>query len=200
MYFFDKNTKKTAFFIISVFIPVKEFRSIQTWQSLRDVISVRIRVYCLCVYAYVRMALAIMPTSHTEVIIRSHCYVIWPCSFSCQIGNNLRGLDRAITQVINWFLDNARGDNNLGRRSKSVGTQRSLYTWVVWSCNKPYVRNLKFITLCNELGDYEFCMVSPTHNSLMDCEFHVPVWQVLCLMSPKVLFCFVLFFFFPITC
>ena len=28
---------------------------------------------CLCVYAYARMALAIMPTSHAEVIIRSHC-------------------------------------------------------------------------------------------------------------------------------
>ena len=28
---------------------------------------------CLCVYAYARMALAIIPTSHAEVIIRSHC-------------------------------------------------------------------------------------------------------------------------------
>ena len=30
----------------------------------------------LCVYAFAQMALAIMPTSHAEVIIRSHCYVI----------------------------------------------------------------------------------------------------------------------------
>ena len=30
---------------------------------------------CLCVYAYARMALAVMPTSHAEVIIRSHCLV-----------------------------------------------------------------------------------------------------------------------------
>ena len=36
---------------------------------------------CLCVYAYTRMALAIMPTSHAEVIIRSHCYVIMTAQF-----------------------------------------------------------------------------------------------------------------------
>ena len=36
---------------------------------------------CLCVYAYARMALAIMPTSHAEVIIRSHCYVIMTTQF-----------------------------------------------------------------------------------------------------------------------
>ena len=55
---------------------------------------------CLCVYAYAQMALAIMPTSHAEVIIKSHCYVIMTAQFLRQIGNNLRGLDRAITQVI----------------------------------------------------------------------------------------------------
>ena len=31
---------------------------------------------CLCVYAYARMALVIMPKSHPEVIIKSHCYVM----------------------------------------------------------------------------------------------------------------------------
>ena len=36
---------------------------------------------CLCIYAYVRMALAIKPTSHAEVIIRSHCYVIMTAQF-----------------------------------------------------------------------------------------------------------------------
>ena len=36
---------------------------------------------CLCVYAYARMALAIMPTSQAEVIIRSHCYVIMTAQF-----------------------------------------------------------------------------------------------------------------------
>ena len=36
---------------------------------------------CLCVYAYARMALAIMLTSHAEVIIRSHCYVIMTAQF-----------------------------------------------------------------------------------------------------------------------
>ena len=36
---------------------------------------------CLCIYAYARMALAIMPTSHSEVIIRSHCYVIMTAQF-----------------------------------------------------------------------------------------------------------------------
>ena len=36
---------------------------------------------CLCVYAYARMALAIIPTSHAEVIIRSHCYVIKTAQF-----------------------------------------------------------------------------------------------------------------------
>ena len=36
---------------------------------------------CLCVYAYARMAFAIMPTSHAEVIIRSHCYVIMTAQF-----------------------------------------------------------------------------------------------------------------------
>ena len=36
---------------------------------------------CLCVCTYAWMALAIMPTSHTEVIIRSHCYVIMTVQF-----------------------------------------------------------------------------------------------------------------------
>ena len=36
---------------------------------------------CLCVYAYVRMALAIMPTSHAEIIIKSHCYMIMTAQF-----------------------------------------------------------------------------------------------------------------------
>ena len=36
---------------------------------------------CLCVYAYAQMALAIMPTSHAEVIIKSHCYVIMTAQF-----------------------------------------------------------------------------------------------------------------------
>ena len=81
--FFDKNTKKTAFFVISVLIPVNEFRSGQTWRSLRDKCANTgcIARDCLCVYAYALMALAIMPTSHAEVIIRSYCYVIMTAQF-----------------------------------------------------------------------------------------------------------------------
>ena len=40
---------------------------------------------CLCVYAYARMALAIMPTSHAKVIIRSHCYVIMTAVFRAKL-------------------------------------------------------------------------------------------------------------------
>ena len=36
---------------------------------------------CLCIYGYARMALPMMPTSHAEVIIRSHCYVIMNAQF-----------------------------------------------------------------------------------------------------------------------
>ena len=58
---------------------------------------------CLCVYAYAKMALAIMPTSHAEVIIKSHCYVIMTAQFFAP-NWYLRGLDRTITQVINEFF------------------------------------------------------------------------------------------------
>ena len=46
------------------------------------------------------MALAIMPTSHTDYhksLLRDNDRAV----FLRQIGNNLRGLDSAITQVIN---------------------------------------------------------------------------------------------------
>ena len=43
VYFLNKSTKKTAVSLISVLIPVNEFQSAQTWRSLRDVISARIR-------------------------------------------------------------------------------------------------------------------------------------------------------------
>ena len=100
MYFLTKTQRKQHFCIISVLIPVNKFRSVhQMLRSLRDVISARI-LGALRVYAYARMALAIMPTSHAEVIIRSHCYVIMTAQFLRQIGSNLRELDRAITQVI----------------------------------------------------------------------------------------------------
>ena len=68
--FFDKNTKKTAFFIISVLIPVNEFQSVQTWWSLRDVISARIRG---ALRAIVRLRLrANGARDNTNVTRRSH--------------------------------------------------------------------------------------------------------------------------------
>ena len=83
--FFNKNTKKTAFFIISVLIPVNEFQSVQTWWSLHECDKCEntgcIARDCLCVYVYARMALAMIPTSHAEVIITSHCYVIMTAQF-----------------------------------------------------------------------------------------------------------------------
>ena len=103
--FFDKNTKKTAFFIISVLNHVNKFQSADVTIIARCDKCANtgcIARDCLCVYAYARMALAIMPTSHAEVIVRSHCYVIMTAQFFLrQVGNNLRGLDRAIKQVIN---------------------------------------------------------------------------------------------------
>ena len=47
--------KKTAFFIISVLILVIEFRSDQTWQSLRDVVSARIRSRCARLFVRLRV-------------------------------------------------------------------------------------------------------------------------------------------------
>ena len=41
--FLTKTRRKQHFFIISVLIPANEFRSVQTWRSLRYVISARIR-------------------------------------------------------------------------------------------------------------------------------------------------------------
>ena len=80
--FFDKNTKKTALFIISVLIPVNEFRSVQIIARCDKCANTGcIARDCLCVYAYMRMALAIMPTSHAEIIIKSHCYMIMTAQF-----------------------------------------------------------------------------------------------------------------------
>ena len=80
--FFDKNTKKTALFIISVLIPVNEFRSVQIIARCDKCANTGcIARDCLCVYAYARMALAIIPMSHAEIIIRSHCYVIMTAQF-----------------------------------------------------------------------------------------------------------------------
>ena len=53
--FFDKKRRKQLFFIISVLIPLNEFRSVQTCRSLRDVISARIWVHCA--WLFVRLHL-----------------------------------------------------------------------------------------------------------------------------------------------
>ena len=83
--FSDKNTKKTAFFYHFCTHPCKQIsispdvtiiagcdKCANTGCIARD---------CLYVYAYARMGLTIMPTSHAEVIIRSHCYMIMTAQF-----------------------------------------------------------------------------------------------------------------------
>ena len=55
MYFFDKTRRKQLFLIISVLIPVNEFRSVQTCRSLRDVISARIWVHCTRLFVRLRL-------------------------------------------------------------------------------------------------------------------------------------------------
>ena len=83
--FFDKNTKKNSIFYHFCTHPCKRI-----WISPDVTIIARcdkctntgcIGRDCLCIYPYVRMALAIMPTSHAEVIIRRHCYVIMTAQF-----------------------------------------------------------------------------------------------------------------------
>ena len=86
--FFDKSMKKTAFFYQFCTHPCKRISisldvTIIAWRYKCGNTGCIARD-CLCVYAYVRMALAIMPTSHAEVIIRSHCYVIMTAQFFAQ--------------------------------------------------------------------------------------------------------------------
>ena len=77
--FFDKNTKKQHFFNHFCTLPCKRISinpDVKIIARCDKCANIGCIVHdCLCVYDYARMALAIMSTSHAEVIIRSHCYV-----------------------------------------------------------------------------------------------------------------------------
>ena len=71
MYFLTKTRRKQLFSIISVLIPVNEFRSVQTCRSLRDVISARIWVHCTRLFVRLRLR-ANGARDNANVTRRSH--------------------------------------------------------------------------------------------------------------------------------
>ena len=69
--FLDKNTQKNSIFYHFWLIPVNKFWSVQTWRSLRDVISARIGVHCARLFVRLRLC-ANGSRDNANVTRRSH--------------------------------------------------------------------------------------------------------------------------------
>ena len=76
---YETNTSLNLCLTQCLSIPVREFRSVQTWRSSRNVINVHVRgVVLALVWRFKgKMHFGLM-TSHMRVIMRSHCYVMTP--------------------------------------------------------------------------------------------------------------------------
>ena len=96
------------------------------------------------------MALAIMP----HVTRRSHCYVIMTAQFFAPIGNNLRGLDCDITQVINKHY------NPLALTAMWVNCGSSKFSYIVLVTSNKLYFHFKLAEMNNSYACLNFMHAS----------------------------------------